>query len=414
MHIVMLHDTLPPDQPDDAAAAVWRLGQGLIAAGQRVTFITSSPGPARVEQRGGITVHLVHSRYALRWSPWYGLLNPQTLIPLTRLLRKLQPDILHAHDVQTHLSYHSIVIGRRTGAATVFTSRDTSPFAYRPLMLRADHCDAIDYHLPFLANWKHARLGWNPTRSLSIRHTMRYYTHGKIAVSEAHRQALAANGLHAFDVVHDGIEPDAAPSEAALAALRQRLHLGERRVILFPAGVAGLDGEPQMLAALRRIRRQFPDVALWVFDADEARSVRLAQENPDLGDALLVPHDLGGVTRAAACALSDVVAFPRLMFEAWPRVVLEAQAAGTPAVVSCFGGAAEAVIDGETGAVVDPRDVDALADAIARLLADTALRCRMGEVAQQRVASEFNVERQVAATLEVYERARARRKGSAA
>ena len=72
------------------------------------------------------------------------------------------------------------------------------------------------------------------------------------------------------------------------------------------------------------------------------------------------------------------------------------------------------MIDGETGAVVDPRDVDALADAIARLLADTALRCRMGEVAQQRVASEFNVERLVAATLEVYERARARRKGSAA
>ena len=183
MHIVMLHDTLPPDQPDDAATAVWRLGQGLIAAGQRVTFITSTPGPAQVEQRGGITVHLLHSRYALRWSPWYGLLNPQTLIPLTRLLRKLQPDILHAHDVQTHLSYHSIVIGRRAGATTIFTSRDTSPFAYRPLMLRADRCDAIDYHLPFLANWKHARLGWNPTRSLSIRHTMRYYTHGKIAVS---------------------------------------------------------------------------------------------------------------------------------------------------------------------------------------------------------------------------------------
>jgi len=51
---------------------------------------------------------------------------------------------------------------------------------------------------------------------------------------------------------------------------------------------------------------------------------------------------------------------------------------------------------------------------IARLLEDTALNCRMGEAAQQRVASEFSVDRQVAATLEVYERARARRKGSAA
>src|SRR5690606_5214579 len=157
-----------------------------------------------------------------------------------------------------------------------------------------------------------------------------------------------------------------------------------------------------------------PDVALWIFGADAARAERLRRENVDLAGALLVPHDLDEATRPAACALADVIAFPRSVFEPWPLLVLEAQAVGTPAVVSCYGGAAEAVLDGETGRVVDPRDVDALADALAQLLADTDLRGRLGEAAQRRVAREFSLERQVAGTLAAYERARARRKDSVA
>ena len=415
MHIVMLHDTLPAEQPDDAAAAVWRLGQGLIAAGQRVTFITTTPGTAQVEQRGGITVHALHSRYATRWAAWYGLLNPQTVVPLQRTLRALKPDIVHAHDVQIHLGYHSLVLGRRSGAATVFTSRNALPFAYRTPELRADRCEDIDYRLPLLANWQHARLRWNPTHNLSLRHTMRYYTDAKIAVSETHRQALAANRLPSFEVIHDGIKPESVPPEAGLAALRQRLRLGQRALILFAAGAPGSDGETQILAALRRVHHTVPDAALWVFGADEPRAARLRRENPDLGDSLLMPQrDLVGVTRAAACALADVLALPRTIFEPWPLAVLEAQAAGTPAVVSCYGGAREAVIDGATGIVVHPRDVDALAGAIVRLLSDADLRSRRGEAGRRRVASSFPLAQQVTATLDLYERARARREGAAA
>jgi glycosyltransferase involved in cell wall biosynthesis len=48
------------------------------------------------------------------------------------------------------------------------------------------------------------------------------------------------------------------------------------------------------------------------------------------------------------------------------------------------------VADGETGSVVAPKDVDAVRDAIARLIADDALRTRMGEAARVRAASEFS------------------------
>jgi hypothetical protein len=44
MHVVILSDTLPPDSPGGAGKIAWMLGQGLVAAGHQVTFITSTQG----------------------------------------------------------------------------------------------------------------------------------------------------------------------------------------------------------------------------------------------------------------------------------------------------------------------------------------------------------------------------------
>jgi phosphatidylinositol alpha-1,6-mannosyltransferase len=76
--------------------------------------------------------------------------------------------------------------------------------------------------------------------------------------------------------------------------------------------------------------------------------------------------------------------------EGFGIVFLEAAACAVPAVAGRSGGSHEAVADGETGSVVAPKDVDAVRDAIARLIADDALRTRMGEAARVRAASEFS------------------------
>ena len=61
-----------------------------------------------------------------------------------------------------------------------------------------------------------------------------------------------------------------------------------------------------------------------------------------------------------------------------PNVIPEAFAHGLPVVSSAAGGAGEAVIDGETGLVVDPADARALAGAVERLARDEDLRQRLG------------------------------------
>ena len=76
--------------------------------------------------------------------------------------------------------------------------------------------------------------------------------------------------------------------------------------------------------------------------------------------------------------------------EGFGIVFLEAAAAGVPAVAGDSGGAAEAVVDGETGVVVrHPDDASALADAIAGLLDDPDLASRQGQAARHRAETEY-------------------------
>jgi phosphatidylinositol alpha-1,6-mannosyltransferase len=103
--------------------------------------------------------------------------------------------------------------------------------------------------------------------------------------------------------------------------------------------------------------------------------------------------------RLYACA--DVFAMPcrerwgGLEAEGFGIVFLEAAAAGVPAVAGRSGGSHEAVVDGETGFVVESRALDVRA-ALGALLADEPLRARMGTAARTRAVEEFAYERLVA------------------
>jgi rhamnosyl/mannosyltransferase len=101
----------------------------------------------------------------------------------------------------------------------------------------------------------------------------------------------------------------------------------------------------------------------------------------------------------------DVFCMPSVApAEAFGLVQLEAMACGKP-VVCCelHNGVTYVNRHGETGLVVPPRDPEALAEALNRLLNDPELRVRLGEQGRRRVRAEFSVESMVAGTLRVYE-----------
>jgi glycosyltransferase involved in cell wall biosynthesis len=78
--------------------------------------------------------------------------------------------------------------------------------------------------------------------------------------------------------------------------------------------------------------------------------------------------------------------------EGFPGVVLEAAAAGTPAVAFAVGGTAETIADGVTGIVVSAGDTTALVEALAELAGDRPRLVAMGVAAQTRVRNEFLID----------------------
>lgn len=75
--------------------------------------------------------------------------------------------------------------------------------------------------------------------------------------------------------------------------------------------------------------------------------------------------------------------------EGFGIVFIEAALAGVPSIAGRSGGATEAVVDGETGILVDPMDIKEVTHAIEKLLNDTELRDRMGTNAKARAMSDF-------------------------
>jgi phosphatidylinositol alpha-1,6-mannosyltransferase len=142
-----------------------------------------------------------------------------------------------------------------------------------------------------------------------------------------------------------------------------------------------------------------PDVQLAIAGAgrDRGRLERRTQHR-GIADRVRflgrVPDD-DSFPQLYACA--DVFAMPcrdrwrGLEAEGFGIVFLEAAAAGVPAVAGRSGGSHEAVVDGETGFVVDGRAIDVRA-ALGALLADDDLRRRMGAAARARAVMEFSYE----------------------
>lgn len=133
---------------------------------------------------------------------------------------------------------------------------------------------------------------------------------------------------------------------------------------------------------------------------DEANAKLLAKRR-GIGDRVtfLGRRDADEVERiVSAC---DALVLPSSM-EGLPYVILEAMACGKPVVSTRAYGIPEAVVDGETGFLVDPGNVGELARALRSVIADRALRARLGRAGRVRFEEHFTLERQLAVMSSLY------------
>jgi glycosyltransferase involved in cell wall biosynthesis len=296
-------------------------------------------------------------------------------------LRRLKPDVLHINLPSTYAASFSAgaLAAALAGCPTVTTE-----------------------HLSMIGRSR---------RRAVLKNAFTRYVCRVIAVSEATRRCLESEHGVApakIIVVLNGVD---LKNIGLLAREEARARLGIERDAAVVGCVGDLiarKGHAHLIDAMAEVRHRFGEgVQLAVVGGGEERR-DLEGRIGRLGLSGVVKL-LGPIEGAATLLRAfDVFAMPSLM-EAMPFALIEAMAAGLPAVATSVWGIPEVVIDGETGLIVPAGESHELAAAILRLLEDEGLRRRMGARAEEEARAKFSAESMAAKTVDVYRSLAARK-----
>jgi glycosyltransferase involved in cell wall biosynthesis len=382
MNICILSDRIPPEHAGGAEIVAWRLARGLHARGHRVHVITATHGTAFEDERDGIPCTHLHVQWPERLRWWATLRLPGLAKQLRQVLARIQPDVIHAHNIHGALTWDSLRICREA-APVVFTAHDYMSFTYDKLTVPTPH-----QPLPIGHNLRLMRLRFNPIRSAFIRRVLNEAVDVRLCLSQMHRRALAANGLHGFEVLYNAVDAadfEAAPHDAA--TMRARWGVTGLPVVLAAGRLSALKGSHALLRAFEQVAQQLP----------QARLVLLTRRQDDvtvpesLRERIVWGGWLNGSELAAAYHAADVVATPSIYHDPFLLVNIEAMAARRPVVTTTWGAPPEVVQDGVTGYVVNPLDTTAFADRLLGLLTAPERARQMGEAGHQRVLERFQL-----------------------
>lgn len=387
MKILILQDDFPPQSFGGAGFSAFDLACGLQKAGHQVFVITTCQDKASEGRSDyqGLKVFRIFASYHPRWRAYLSLYNPQTIRKVRDLIEEINPDIVHANNIQSYLSYHCLKLAKSFGLPLFWTARDVISFNYEKLATKR-YLEKFDCRTTWLDHLKQAGKRYNPLRNFLIKRYLRYVD--KIfAVSNALKTALEQNGIKNAEVSHTGIDVDdwrVAPE--IIERFKEKYNLQGKKVIFFGGRISALKGSEQINQAMAKVKKVFPEAVLLVAGRQ--------------GVGWLSGDDL-----KAAYFASDVVVVPSACFDSFPRSNPEAMACGKPVIATCYGGSPEIVQDGVTGFIVNPFDIELMAEKIVDLLKNPEKAKRFGQAGYERIKEHFNLHSQADRIIERYQQA---------
>jgi glycosyltransferase involved in cell wall biosynthesis len=230
-----------------------------------------------------------------------------------------------------------------------------------------------------------------------------------VSVADAMTEQMVNAGVaprEKFTTVYSGmeVEPFLAANDLRQQT-RSRLGYRDEHVIVGKiARLFHLKGHDDLIAAAERAVRSRPQLRfLLVGDGILQTELRQRIQRAGLEEhfqftGLVSPADIPALIGAM-----DIVVHTSLR-EGLARVLPQGLIAGKPVISYDIDGAREVVINGETGVLLPPRDIEALASAIAQLADDGQLRARLGEQGRARFTEQFRHEHMTAQLRALYER----------
>ncbi len=210
-------------------------------------------------------------------------------------------------------------------------------------------------------------------------------------------------------VIHRGVDINifdpAKVSQERIIALTNKMQLpDEKSIILLPGRLTEWKGQMYFLDVLAKVKnKNFICIMLGDSKGHEFYRDKLKKR--------IVKMKLDGIVRLennisdmpAVYMLSDIVVSSSIRGEAFGRVVPEAQAMKRMVVATSIGGSLETIIDGKTGWLVDPKNIDKFAEIIDMILdMPPEERLKKGEEARKHIVNNYTVDKMCSKTIELY------------
>jgi phosphatidylinositol alpha-1,6-mannosyltransferase len=218
------------------------------------------------------------------------------------------------------------------------------------------------------------------------------------------RLAPALDGCTRLAQLSPGVDVDRFTPAVDGAVVRRRHGLGEGPVVVCVSRLVARKGQDVLVAGWQRVLARHPEARLLLVGGGPAEhSLRRAVAARGLERSVVLTGPVPAEGLPVYYAAGDVFAMPcrtrrgGLDVEGLGMVFLEAAACGLPVVAGTSGGAPEAVQEGLTGTIVEPRSAEAVATAIGDLLADPARAAAMGAAGRSWVEQRWSWSR-IAAT----------------
>ena len=285
---------------------------------------------------------------------------------LRAALHDQQPDLVHCHS-RRGADFLGGLAARRAGVPAVVSRR-------------------VDNREP---GWL-ARLRFRPYTKI-------------IAISGAIASVLRAAGLDddRLTVIRSAVDASRFDAPPDFAAFRREFGLQPGDSVLFcVAQFIDRKGHRYLLEVMSKLLPRYPRLRLILFGQGPLEAeLRSLATNLGLGGTLRFAGYREDLDSYLGCA--DVLVHPALA-EGLGVVALKAAAAAVPVIAFAAGGLCEAVAHNETGLLLPPRDVSALATGIASLLDDEGRRRQLGVQGRLRMQREFSVDTMVTQHLALY------------
>jgi glycosyltransferase involved in cell wall biosynthesis len=290
---------------------------------------------------------------------------------LSRILKPLRPDIVHAHDP------HAVAM-----AATALSITSPTP---RPLLVASRR---VEFGLArnSFSRWKYGQVDCF------------------IANSGPIRDRLLGDGIprDSTTIVHEGVDVERIVRMPAANVHAEFFLPTQAPIVGNVAALVPHKGQQHLIDAAALVIRDVPDARFVIVGDGELR----ASLEQHIHRGHLERHVFLAGFRVDVLELTkgfDLFAMSSVS-EGMCTALVDAMAASKAAVATHAGGIPDVLVDGQTGFLVPPRDHHAMAERIVQLLRDEPLRQRMGEAALARAREKFTVEKMVAGTAAVYAR----------